>query len=442
MQNINFSRVIMLTLAGAVAGLMIFAIFNPLVVQQENAGGMTELTKDAVLDLFVNAILLGLSVAAMLGGILLVADELASPPKRIILKMMTAVGVGAFIGGVAGAIGQLIFGIMVVGGGLVGLVIGRTIGWAIIGAGGGAGIGFALGSWKRASMCLLGGFVGGGVGGFLFDMLSFATGGGSVSRFVGFTLMCAATGAAVALVEDIAKQNWITILTGSREGKSYILTKPTTLIGRDELVDIPLFGDQSIIKHHACIQISGHDVIVQGINGAGVTINGAPITSARLNHGDTIGIGRHNLRFHQKVGQYVQQMTVQQQVNHQRWFEPATQVPQAPSVSTQTRFLTATPATGTLALTIMGGPHMAEQFTFAPGTIRIGRDSGCGILLAQDTMISRTHAEITWDGTKWTLRDLGSTNGVWVQGSRVSEHVLNPGDQFGIGKSIFRVDSV
>jgi len=49
----------------------------------------------------------------------------------------------------------------------------------------------------------------------------------------------------------------------------------------------------------------------------------------------------------------------------------------------------------------------------------IGRSPGCHILLS-GASVSGSHAEIAWDGMQYTIRDLGSTNGTWLNGQRVT----------------------
>ncbi|MCE5324102.1 FHA domain-containing protein [bacterium] len=418
---------------------MVFLIFNPSYVQQESSTNMP--MPGAAKNVFISAVLLGASFAAMLGGVLLVADELTSPPKRVIIKMATAAAIGALAGTIAGIIGQLAFSAMALTLPVLGVIIGRTIGWAVIGAGGGMGVGFAMGSWRRARMSMLGGLIGGAAGGFLFDMIASVTDGGSASRFIGFILMGAATGAAVALVEDIAKQNWVTVLSGPKEGKSFILTKPTTIIGRDELADIPLFGDPSLAKQHAYLLLQNNDVTVQSANGVSVGVNGSVTQSSQLRDGDLLTLGRFNLRFHQKAGAYTSSLKSTPQ-SQQRWFDNQPQSQSIPTYTAPQQTIVQPTATGSLSLTVIGGPHMDQQFRFGPGSIKIGREAGCDILLIQDTMVSRSHAEIIWDGTAWNIKDLGSKNGLWVGGRRVREHRLQIGDQIGVGQSILRVDSI
>jgi pSer/pThr/pTyr-binding forkhead associated (FHA) protein len=47
--------------------------------------------------------------------------------------------------------------------------------------------------------------------------------------------------------------------------------------------------------------------------------------------------------------------------------------------------------------------------------------------------VSRHHAELRREADAWVVADLGSTNGVKVNGSRVSEAELGPGDDITLG---------
>jgi hypothetical protein len=66
------------------------------------------------------------------------------------------------------------------------------------------------------------------------------------------------------------------------------------------------------------------------------------------------------------------------------------------------------------------------------GRIVVGRDPLCEIS-HDDSLLSRRHAEFVTTGDTVTLRDLGSRNGVFVNGERAMEHVLEPGDVIQIG---------
>jgi pSer/pThr/pTyr-binding forkhead associated (FHA) protein len=63
----------------------------------------------------------------------------------------------------------------------------------------------------------------------------------------------------------------------------------------------------------------------------------------------------------------------------------------------------------------------------------VGRSRDCDIVLS-DSDVSRRHAEIRPQGTSWAISDLGSTNGVRVNGRPVArEHLLSAGDRIDLG---------
>lgn len=68
-------------------------------------------------------------------------------------------------------------------------------------------------------------------------------------------------------------------------------------------------------------------------------------------------------------------------------------------------------------------------------TLRIGR-SGENDIVFNDPKVSRMHAEIAWQSTVFALHDLGSVNGTFVNGERLSEssRVLRDGDDIILGK--------
>jgi hypothetical protein len=67
--------------------------------------------------------------------------------------------------------------------------------------------------------------------------------------------------------------------------------------------------------------------------------------------------------------------------------------------------------------------------------VRIGRQSDNDLVVV-DPGVSRHHAEVINSGGTCTLRDLGSTNGTYVNGAVVHEHVLRAGDQISFGSTV------
>jgi pSer/pThr/pTyr-binding forkhead associated (FHA) protein len=54
-------------------------------------------------------------------------------------------------------------------------------------------------------------------------------------------------------------------------------------------------------------------------------------------------------------------------------------------------------------------------------------------VVLDDASVSRHHAEITREGGRTGIRDLGSRNGTWVNAARVTAATLTPGDQIALG---------
>ena len=73
--------------------------------------------------------------------------------------------------------------------------------------------------------------------------------------------------------------------------------------------------------------------------------------------------------------------------------------------------------------------------------LSIGRDPTNDLVLP-DSMVSRRHAVVEYQGSQYFLRDCSSSNGVLVNGDRVSERTLRDGDVVAIGSSrlLFRDD--
>lgn len=92
-----------------------------------------------------------------------------------------------------------------------------------------------------------------------------------------------------------------------------------------------------------------------------------------------------------------------------------------------------------LKLTAVAGPYLGQSFALSRGENLIGRKEGA-IVLADDAQVSRRHCVIVWDDSGLSLRDLRSTNGSWVNGQRVSEAKLHPGDVLALGQSQFKLE--
>jgi hypothetical protein len=83
------------------------------------------------------------------------------------------------------------------------------------------------------------------------------------------------------------------------------------------------------------------------------------------------------------------------------------------------------------ALLVVGG----RRLLVPPGGGTIGRSRDCEVVL-EDTGISRQHARIHATADGWEIEDLGSTNGVLVNGRAIhGAHPLDPGDRLELGST-------
>jgi hypothetical protein len=78
----------------------------------------------------------------------------------------------------------------------------------------------------------------------------------------------------------------------------------------------------------------------------------------------------------------------------------------------------------------IGGRRLAWPITGPRVSIGRGLDND---IVLEDASVSRHHAEISREGTRLEVRDLGSTNGTWVNAARVSAAAIHPGDQLAFG---------
>ncbi|MGA2064013.1 MAG: FHA domain-containing protein [Thermoguttaceae bacterium] len=71
-------------------------------------------------------------------------------------------------------------------------------------------------------------------------------------------------------------------------------------------------------------------------------------------------------------------------------------------------------------------------------SLLVGRRESCDIVL-RFSNVSAHHCQLTVNGGFWYVRDLNSRNGVKVNGMRVAEKRLDPGDQLSVAKHCYEV---
>ncbi len=93
------------------------------------------------------------------------------------------------------------------------------------------------------------------------------------------------------------------------------------------------------------------------------------------------------------------------------------------------------------SLVFLAGPIAGRRYKLGEGEYVIGRRSDCQIFVP-DMRVSRQHARLWKDGEQWTLEDLGSNNGTYVNGVRVQQSSpIKHDDEITIANNKIRVES-
>ena len=442
-------------------------------------------------------LLYGALFGLLLGLLLGIVDSLSLGSARQTQRLLLLSALVGFGGGWVGlALGQKVYG-AIAGhadtgspdqspGQFLVILIGRALGYALIGAGVGAAQGLAQRSKVIARQGAFGGLVGGALGGMTFQVTATLFNSPIFGRLIALAATGALVGFFVGLVQNLFKQAWIRVVLGRNEGKEYLISKPITTVGRNELSDIGLYGDAAIAPTHLVIEAlsspTRHRLRFVGEGGPRGTawtpplVNGQPVAGEQwLADGDTIQIAKRTLTFHEKATRRDGSAPVSGRVG-------AGQAPPSPgsptSAGTEARYVgqeltgtavaprpslttpddvvaqmgTAPVADATVMsigpsgglgsrLVCVAGPYLGQSFPLSHAPVTMGRAPERDIALSADTSVSRSHAKIVYADGRHAVSDDGSSNGTFVNGARVGEaRPLNAGDLLQIGDTAFRYE--
>ena len=439
-------------LAGAGGGLLSFPVgefVNKLT--DVNSGAPT----NDIIGLIVGSGLWSGAIGLTIGAAILVTDNLRSLRGQwhrdlwLALPLLFAL---SFAGGVAGQISYL----------WVQNSVTRGIGWALMGAAIGVGLGLVRRDMLQAARGALGGALGGFIGGFVFDGLTSISdaGGGSLSRLVGQILMGALIALLMRVVQDALKSAWLLgISSGPYEGKEYPLNTARVTVGRDTSNAIALFREESLPRTLGALVFQHQQWFWQG---EAIGINGVARENAPVNAGDTLQIGATKFRFQMRSDKT-------QTPNHQApTYRPPPIVPpaavyvpppaSAPTIADWATSPTAAtpPASNAPGANVSGANaptiratmpafalvSLAGQSLAIPDcerAVTLGRGADNAIII-NDAGVSSRHAQLQWQGGALHLADLGSTNGSFVNGEKLAPNAvrrLKVGDRLRFGKLDF-----
>jgi pSer/pThr/pTyr-binding forkhead associated (FHA) protein len=315
------------------------------------------------------------------------------------------------------------------------LVAGRLIGWTLMGLMLGVGVGLASLSMSNVLKGALGGLIGGLVGGAGFDLIGSFSQSGLASRLIGFCVIGLAIGFFIGLVHQLTKSAWLAVEAGRVKGRQFRLEGGSVALGRAEENAIGLFGDPGVQARHAVIFHQGDSYTLKNLAvQAGTLVNGNRIETVQLRDGDRVKISNYELTFHLRTDKRVREPA------------PAAAAPAARTYAGGNSSGSDAAANnfaidGLPAATVAANAYLLDaggrQFALRPGApTRIGRAPDNDVVI-RDASVSRHHASIEYRNGGFVLRDLGSQNGTWVGGQRVSEGPLGRGDVLRLGDATF-----
>ncbi len=413
----TLTRIFLAALAGAGGGLLSF--FGGEIVAASS--GMNEQSIDGLLELLLGSALWSGVVGLIIGAAILIFDNFQSLRGQWHRDVWRAVPLFfglSFLGGVAGQLAYFV----------IQNSLTRGIGWSLMGAGTGIGIGILRRDSAQAGRGALGGALGGFIGGFIFDGLSqiSSAGNGSFSRFVGQILMGALIALLMRVVQEALKDAWLLgVSTGPYEGKEYPLNTARVTVGREESSNIALFREREIPAQIGALVFQNGGWRWQGLP---IIINGAAQSDAPLTPGDTLQFGSNHFRFKTRASQPTAPNFTAPTRAPASNFSPVS----APPVAKSAPFVPASPLP---AFALLAPDGQLLPLPDLPLAVSVGRAADNRLVLA-DAGVSSHHARLQIVDGALSVTDLSSTNGTQINGAKISPHTpqkLSAGDRVRFG---------
>lgn len=445
-------------LAGAGGGLLSFVageVFHALFGSEAYGGSYLDVLRSAALWSGVIGLPLGVTI--------LIHDNFQSLRgqwyRDVLPAMPLFFGLG-FCGGVAG---QLAYSL-----GQNSLT--RGIGWAIIGAGVGVGIGLLRRDHAQSKRGALGGALGGFAGGWLFNGLALLSdaGGGAFSRFVGQIIMGALIALLMRVVQEALKDAYLLgVSAGPYEGKEYPLNTARVSVGRAQGNDISLFREEIVPAQLGALVFGGGGWSWQG---QAVDINGALQSQAPLAPGDTLQLGATRFRFYWRGaktsaaapdtslsgfnassnasvsnGAMISNLSNASTVGSNAPIGPINAAPPVPAAPPTPPRQALWPRSNPAKVAASGlSPVFVlraaddETLSIRDGAeaVSVGRAAQNDLILA-DSGVSSSHATLQNQGGQLWVCDLNSTNGTFVNDGKIppqTPQLLRLGDRVRFGK--------
>jgi pSer/pThr/pTyr-binding forkhead associated (FHA) protein len=225
---------------------------------------------------------------------------------------------------------------------------------------------------------------------------------------------------------------------GTRE---FALNAGPNTVGREN-ADI-LLSHNTVSRKHATITVHDHRAYLEDAGSTnGTTVDGvkvAPGEKADLTDGCEIVFGSFALKYQAPEGAEPEQPEPAEEAQPEaETREPESAEPSAEAQETPEK----TPVESVGRLVSKDG---AYTFDIHDGTNTVGRRAADNDIVIPDPYCSGRHADLTAAEGKFTITDVGSTNGTFVNGVKLDAHApreLADGDEVTLGRTVFTIAAV
>ncbi len=283
-------------------------------------------------------------------------------------------------------------------------------------------VGGAPGLKGRRGTLLVGGLLGGGFGGLLYELILYflphwERGWGGLSLADGPELLAAAWLSAMVGAGVIVAERLGAVLTLHRGEFSVALYAGESLLGSLPLCDAVLIGP-GVRPVHLRARWAGQAVTIEPVDGGDLAVNGESQDEATLLDGDELRLGAS--RFHVA---YNRLRVRSQEVRRPSPARPAGGAEREPEG---------------VRLVIVEGPLLGETLEVPEGRSTLGSGSGVELQLSGEK-VSPLHATLTRSGLEVSISAEEAGPGLLVNGTRSEGASLQSGDRLTVGEHLLLV---
>lgn len=226
----------------------------------------------------------------------------------------------------------------------------------------------------------------------------------------------------------------------------FVLTKPQIWLGRDPSCDIIFESDAVMVsrKHAQITNNNGTFLLTDNNSFNGTLVNGSRISQQTpIYHNDEIqlGVGGPVVKFNSptRIAPKGASLAGQRAVDAGN-IAPAAAVEAMENVGSKTMVANLGNISQKISLDESSQPTLLMSLTFGgKQELVIGRAENNDIVL-DGLQISNRHARLVQGAGGIAIEDFNSTNGVYINGARVSRQNIVPGDHVQIGSFLLQID--